>query len=101
MKGPTLVVELVGWASSVILLATLLRQVYVQWRSGSVGGISKWLFLGQMTASVGFAVYSWMLKNWVFTASNIAILAVAVAGEILYARNRRQAHATEARSAAR
>ena len=84
-------IELIGWASSVVLLATLLRQVYVQYRSGSVGGLSKWLFIGQMAASVGFAVYSWLLKNWVFTVSNIAILAVAVVGELLYAKNRRKA----------
>ena len=73
-----------------ILLATLIRQVYVQWRSGSVGGLSKWLFIGQIAASVGFAVYSWLLNNWVFTVSNVAILAVAVVGELLYARNRRR-----------
>ena len=92
MKSSTFVIELIGWSSSVILLATLVRQVYVQWRSGSVGGVSKWLFLGQMVASVGFAAYSWMLKNWVFTASNIAILTVAIIGEILYARNRHKSH---------
>lgn len=90
MKISTGVTELVGWVSSIILLATLVRQVYVQWRSGSVGGLSKWLFIGQMTASIGFALYSWLLNNWVFTVSNIAILAVAVVGEALYARNRRR-----------
>ena len=80
-------VELIGWGSSIILLTTLIRQVQVQWRTRSSRGISKYLFAGQMAASVGFAVYSYLLKNWVFTASNVAILAVAMVGEYLYARN--------------
>jgi uncharacterized protein with PQ loop repeat len=87
MLRSTVVVELIGWASSIILLTTLIRQVYVQWRTRSSRGISRYLFAGQMAASVGFAVYSYLLKNWVFTASNVAILAVAMVGEYLYARN--------------
>lgn len=81
--------ELIGWASSAILLATLVRQAYVQWKSHSCGGVSKWLFLGQIAASVGFATYSVLLHNWVFMVSNLAILAVALVGECVYARNRR------------
>jgi MtN3 and saliva related transmembrane protein len=83
--------ELIGWASSIVLLATLMRQVFVQWRSGAIGGVSKWLFIGQMLASIGFLTYSLLLNNWVFVASNLAILIVALVGEILYARNRRRA----------
>ena len=82
-------VEAIGWVSTALLLLTLLRQVYTEWRSGSTAGISKWLFIGQCAASIGFTTYSWLLRNWVFMGSNLAILSVAVLGQILYARNRR------------
>jgi hypothetical protein len=47
-----------------------------------------------LVASIGFAVYSWMLGNWVFLVTNLAILATALVGETIYIRNRRRA-ATE------
>ncbi|MEG3192440.1 hypothetical protein [Lysobacter sp. D1-1-M9] len=58
-----------GWSASAVLLMTLGRQVYVQWRERSTIGLSSWLFVGQVTASVGFTVYSWMLDNWVFVVT--------------------------------
>jgi MtN3 and saliva related transmembrane protein len=84
-------VEAIGWLSTALLLLTLLRQVYTEWKSGSTAGISKWLFVGQCAASIGFTMYSWLLHNWVFMGSNAAILAVAILGQIMYARNRRAA----------
>jgi uncharacterized protein with PQ loop repeat len=84
-------IELLGWGSSVILLATLIRQVYTQWRSRATAGLSKWLFIGQCAASVGYTVYSLLLHNWVYVSSNIAILVTAIVGESLYLRNRRAA----------
>lgn len=81
--------EWIGWASSLILLSTLIRQVYTQWKTRSDSGVSRWLFVGQVTASVGFTIYSVLLGNWVYTASNIAILATAIAGEGVYLRNKR------------
>jgi MtN3 and saliva related transmembrane protein len=81
--------ELIGWVSSAILLATLLRQVYTEWKSGSTAGVSRWLFVGQVTASIGYTVYSVLLRNWVFACSNIAILLTAMLGQALYLRNRR------------
>lgn len=86
--------DLIGWISSLVLLLTLSRQVYTQWRSGTVSGVSRWLFAGQLTASIGFAVYSWMLGNWVFLVTNLALLITALTGETIYLRNRRRA-ATE------
>jgi MtN3 and saliva related transmembrane protein len=82
-------VDLIGWAASLILLATIGRQVFTQWKSGSSQGVSRWLFLGQVTASVGFAVYSYLLRNWVFLCSNLALLGTAVLGQWLYLRNER------------
>jgi len=76
-----------GWAASAILLATLGRQVYVQWRERSTEGVSSWLFVGQVTASIGFAIYSWLVHNWVFVFTNTAILLTALIGQWVYHRN--------------
>ncbi len=84
-------VELLGWASSLILLLTLIRQVHTQWRTGATAGVSKWLFVGQITASIGYILYSFLLHNWVYVSSNIAILLTAFLGEGIYLRNRRAA----------
>jgi uncharacterized protein with PQ loop repeat len=83
------VVELIGWASSFVLLLTLARQVYTQWRTRATAGVSKWLFIGQVAASTGYVIYSGLLHNWVYVSSNIAILATALVGEGIYLRNRR------------
>jgi MtN3 and saliva related transmembrane protein len=82
--------ELIGWVSAGILLATIARQVYAQWRAGTTAGLSKWLFIGQCAASVGFVVYSWLLGNWVFVATNAALLLTALLGQAIYLRNRRR-----------
>ena len=62
--------EVIGWVSSIILLLTLIRQVYKQWQDGQIEGISSWLFVGQLLSSVGFTVYSYLVGNWVFTITN-------------------------------
>lgn len=80
----------IGWASSLVLLATLTRQVWGQWQSRATSGVSRWLFVGQLMASTGFAVYSWLLHNWVFLVTNLALLITAVAGEWLYLINTRR-----------
>lgn len=73
-------IELIGWANSAILLATLMRQVYTQSKSQSIAGVSKWLFIGQLAASTGDTIYRVLHNNWVFLSSNIAILCTAVLG---------------------
>ena len=85
-------IDAIGWLSTAILLLTLMRQVFTQWRSESIQGLSKWLFIGQLSASLGFIIYSWLLRNWVFVGSNIAILVVALIGQGIYVRNRRLKH---------
>lgn len=82
-------IEAIGWASTGLLLATLVRQVYTQWKSGAISGVSRWLFMGQMAASIGFMTYSFLLRNWVFMGSNAAILSVAIVGQVMYTRKRR------------
>ena len=81
--------ELIGWTAALILVATLARQVYTQWRDRNSTGISRWLFVGQCAASGLFVVYSWLLGSWVFVATNAALLATAIVGEVIYLRNRR------------
>jgi uncharacterized protein with PQ loop repeat len=81
-------VDLIGWLSSAVLLTTIARQVFTQWRTRSAAGVSRWLFIGQLTASTGFALYSYLLHNWVFLVSNLALLLTAVAGEIIYLKNK-------------
>jgi len=66
--------EIIGWASSIILLATLIKQVYKQWQEGTGEGVSRWLFAGQVLASIGFTIYSYMVGNWVFTITNAVLL---------------------------
>lgn len=83
--------ELIGWAASAILIATLARQVYTQWRERSVEGVSRWLFIGQLAASVGFTTYSWLVGNSVFVFTNSVLLLTAVMGQLIYRRNRRLA----------
>ncbi len=80
-------VDWIGWAASAILLATLIRQVYTQWREHSTKGVSRWLFIGQLTASTGFLIYSFLLDNWVFVFTNAALLVTALVGQWIYARN--------------
>ena len=82
-------VELIGWGGAVVLLLTLGRQVYTQWRDGRAQGVSRWLFVGQLTASTAFLVYSWLLHNWVFVVTNALLLVTAAVGEWIYLRNRK------------
>lgn len=81
--------ELIGWLSATVLVLTISRQVYSQWRSRSAQGVSKWLFIGQLTASLGFTVYSYLVDDMVFVFANFFIFLTAVAGECIYLRNRR------------
>jgi MtN3 and saliva related transmembrane protein len=90
--------ELVGWASAAMLLATISQQVWTQWKSGATAGVSKWLFVGQTLASLGFAVYSALTGNMVFLVVNCALLVSAIAGELIYLRNRRRKRREEASS---
>ena len=83
-------VELIGWTSSAILLVTIARQVYTQWKTKSTAGVSHWLFFGQLTASTGFTIYSYLLHNWVYVVSNFGMLITAVIGQVIYKRSKRR-----------
>lgn len=77
----------IGWLSSGILLITLLRQVYVQWRERTTHGVSAWLFIGQLAASTGFTIYSALVENWVFVTTNVMLILTAIGGQLIYRRN--------------
>lgn len=79
-------IEIVGWASSIILLLTLVKQVYKQWKDATSEGISKWLFVGQLAASIGFTVYSFVTGSWVFAFTNAALTINNIVGIYLYFR---------------
>lgn len=73
-----------GWISSSVLLLTLMGQVLKQWQSETVAGVSPWLFLGQISASSGFVIYSALVGNWVFIVTNTLILLTAIIGQCMY-----------------
>ena len=82
--------ELIGWAAAALLIATIGRQVFTQWRAGTTAGVSRWLFVGQVSASVLFVIYSWLEGDWVFIATNSVMLATAILGQCIYLQNRRK-----------
>ena len=81
-------IEIIGWTSSLILLATLVKQVHKQWNDGKSEGISKWLFAGQLAASAGFLVYSYLVGSWVFMVTNGLLTINNIIGLYLYYKSR-------------
>ena len=81
--------DLIGWASSAILLATLLSQIYKQWTKGTAKGVSKWLFIGQLATSIGFTIYSVLKGDLVFIVTNSLLAVSACVGIYIYFRSRK------------
>jgi MtN3 and saliva related transmembrane protein len=84
-------VQAIGWVSSLILVLTIGHQVRKQWREGSTEGVSKWLFLGQTAASIGFTIYSWLVRDWVFVVTNALMMVNGLLGCAILFYNRRRA----------
>ena len=82
--------EAVGWVSSGILVLTIAKQVYKQWQEGSSEGVSKWLFVGQISASLGFTAYSLLVRNWVFVVTNSLMLLNGLLGLVIVFYHRRR-----------
>lgn len=72
--------QIIGWSASVVLLATILTQIYRQWEQRSSKGVSIWLYIGQLFASTGFVLYSWLVRDWVFIVTNAMLLLSAGTG---------------------
>ncbi len=89
--------EIIGWVSSLVLIITIAKQVFKQWKEGKSEGVSKWLFVGQIAASVGFAVYSYLLWNPVFIFTNSIMVLNGIAGLAinLYLRKREESAQTQ------
>lgn len=87
--------ELIGWCSSFILVLTIAKQVYKQWQEGTSEGVSKWLFIGQMSASLGFSIYSWLVNNWVFVVTNLVMLLSGLVGLGIVLHHRKRERQTE------
>jgi uncharacterized protein with PQ loop repeat len=83
-------VEAVGWTSSAILVLTIGRQVFKQWNDGTSEGVSTWLFVGQMAASLGFLIYSLLVRNWVFVVTNALMVLNGLLGYAITIRHRRR-----------
>jgi uncharacterized protein with PQ loop repeat len=75
-----LVADSIGWASSIVLVITLFVQVRKQWQDDTSRGVSPFLFIGQLAASLGFLAYSVVIENWVFVVTNILTSTAAVLG---------------------
>ena len=88
---------LVGWSASLLLFITVGSQVLKQIRERSCEGVSRFLFIGQLLASALFLTYAIMGGDTVFIVSNAFMLAAALVGQIVLARNRRRAAASSAR----
>ncbi|MGA9998347.1 MAG: hypothetical protein WBP93_23235 [Pyrinomonadaceae bacterium] len=83
-------IEAIGWVSSFILVLTIGKQVYKQWQDETSEGVSKWLFIGQMGASLGFTIYSYLVRNWVFVVTNAVMLLNGLAGFIITLHHKRR-----------
>jgi uncharacterized protein with PQ loop repeat len=81
--------QIIGWASSLLLVLTIGKQVYKQWKEGACEGVSIWLFVGQTAASAGFTIYSLLVGDWVFVVTNAVMLVNGVLGYAILMRNRR------------
>jgi MtN3 and saliva related transmembrane protein len=86
-------VEAIGWLSSAILVMTIGRQVLKQWHEGTSEGVSTWLFVGQMAASIGFTIYSVLVRNWVFVVTNALMVLNGMLGYFITLRHRRRERA--------
>jgi MtN3 and saliva related transmembrane protein len=87
-------IEVIGWASSFILVLTIAKQVHKQWQDRTSAGVSTWLFVGQLAASVGFTIYSLLVRNWVFAVTNGIMVLNGLLGYAItmrYKRDKRRA----------
>ncbi|MCB9734953.1 MAG: hypothetical protein H6745_20390 [Deltaproteobacteria bacterium] len=80
---------IIGWLSAAVLFATIAAQITRQLRTGQAAGVSPLLYVGQITASGGFAAYAALTGDVIFVVTNAALAAVAVFGLALTLRQRR------------
>lgn len=76
--------HLFGYAASAILFVTLAVQIRKQWQRGTTKGVSRWLFIGQFFASVGFTIHSAIIGSTLFVVVNAILSGSAVIGMTLW-----------------
>jgi MtN3 and saliva related transmembrane protein len=86
--------DVIGWLSSLLLLATIATQIRKQWQDETSRGVSIWLFVGQTAASLGFVVYSYLVHNWVFVVTNALMLGAGVTGFLITRRHQRKSRSS-------
>lgn len=79
-----------GYVASAVLLATLITQIRKQWQRGTTRGVSRWLFIGQLVASIGFIVESAVIGSALFVVVNSALALSAAVGMGLWFYQRRR-----------
>jgi uncharacterized protein with PQ loop repeat len=82
--------DYIGWSAVAVLFATMAGQAWKEWRDRVKHGIGKWFFVGQVTASILFIVYSAMVGSTIFVVGNVLVLSAAIAGGAILAYNRRR-----------
>ena len=80
--------QIIGWSAVAALFLTMTGQAWKQWRDKVKGGIGKYFFVGQITASSLFLVYSAMMGDRVFVVGNAMVLLAAVTGGLILWWNR-------------
>lgn len=70
--------DLIGWGSSLLLIITFGSQTYSQWKSGKEQkgkyGVELVFFSAAIGGSVGNLIYSYLVRNWVFTVLNAVLV---------------------------
>ena len=86
-----------GYLASAILLATIGTQIHKQWKRGTTKGVSRWLFIGQLAASIGFTIESAMIGSTLFVVVNSLLAVSAVVGMVIWFVLRRRERTGRAR----
>jgi uncharacterized protein with PQ loop repeat len=81
--GASLPLDVIGWASSLVLFLTLVAQLRRQWLARRAEAVSPWLFAGQLIADLGFVVYSALIASPVFVVTNIVLAVTALTGLVM------------------
>jgi hypothetical protein len=63
-------------------------QAWKEWRDRVKHGVSRWFFVGQVSASLLFIVYSAMVGSTIFVVRNLLVVLAALAGGAILAYNR-------------
>lgn len=80
--------QIIGWAAVGALFVTMAGQAWKQWRDRVKHGVSKYFFLGQVTASTLFLAYSAMMGDRIFVVGNALVLTASIAGGAILLWNR-------------